>query len=411
MGARRSALLVLLLTVFVDLVGFGIIIPLLPVYAKSYGATGMELGLVLSLFSLMQFLTAPFWGRLSDRIGRRPVLIVTLFISAAGYTILALARSFEVILLSRVVAGLGGANIAVAQAMIADIYPPKERAKGMGMIGAAFGLGFVFGPAIGGLAVNWGGPTGPGWAAAVICGVNAIATIFIIKETRKGDVQPAKGSLSPFAVFHGLRRVLQLPGVGRWILAAAVAMLAFSAFEVTYSLFVQSRLGFTESGIYWIFVYIGLLIVLVQGGLVRKFVPRFGERRLVIWGAFITGAGMLVLALAGNLATLLAASLLIAVGQGIRSPSVQSLISRGASAHEQGHILGTAQGMLAIARIVGPILGGWLYGMSTGPEFGIVRYALSFIAAAVLLALAGWIAVGGKDAVDAPEPATAPETG
>ncbi len=399
MGARRSALFVLLLTVFIDLVGFGIIIPLLPRYAERFSTGRFELGLVLSLFSLMQFLTAPFWGRLSDRIGRRPVLIVTLFISAAGYTILALARSFEMILLSRVVAGLGGANIAVAQAMIADIYPPKERAKGMGMIGAAFGMGFVFGPAIGGLAANWWGPTGPGWAAAAICGVNAVLAIFRIKETRKGDAEPAKRSLSPFAVFHGLRRVMQLPDVGRWILAASVAMLAFSAFEVTYSVFVHQRLGFEDTDIYWNFVFIGFCIALVQGGLVRRLVPRMGERKLVIQGAFVTAVGMLVLAGSQTLAVLLIANVLISYGQGVRSPSMQSLISRGASAHEQGHILGTAQGMMAIARILGPLLGSGLYALSAS-DLGIFSDALSFIAAAVLFVLAGWIAMGGKDATD-----------
>ncbi|MFQ5845038.1 MAG: MFS transporter, partial [Planctomycetota bacterium] len=389
----------------VDLIGFGIVLPLLPKYAEDYGAGRFELGLTLSLYSLMQFLAAPYWGRISDRIGRRPVLLVTLLASTAGYLIFALARSFEMILVSRAVAGLGGANIAVAQAMIADSTPPEERAKGMGLIGAAFGLGFIFGPALGGAATQLWGAAGPGWAATAVCGANAVAAFFVIRETRPAGPRARSSSTSPLEILHGLRRALQIRDVGRFIAVLFVAMVAFAAFEVTYSVFVRSRLGFSNEEIYWNFVYIGLLIALVQGGLVRKLVPRFGERRLVVHGAYLTAAGMVVLAVAPGLALLLLANLLIALGQGLRGPSLQALISRAASGDEQGRILGAAQGVGSIARILGPMMGSSLYAASRSEGLGVLKDALSFVAAAVLLALAGWAA---RDRSDRPGPPAVP---
>jgi MFS transporter, DHA1 family, tetracycline resistance protein len=357
---RLTPLTILFFTVFLDLVGFGIVIPLLPLYAERFGASPMAVVWLVAIYSLMQFVFAPWWGQLSDRIGRRPVLLVGLFGSALSYLAFGLAGSLLVLFLARALAGFMGANIGVAQAYVADVTPPEERARGMGMIGAAFGLGFIFGPAIGGGLAHFG-PSVPFLAAGALAFVNGLLALRWLPESRtvRGDAvrqQPGLG-----ARLATLREFAASGTGGKLFTVFFLLTFAFAALEATFSLWADRRWQFTPSEVAYLFAYIGVLITVVQGVLVGPLVRRLGERRLAVLGAAALALGLFAIPAAPTLGWLAVALALLAFGQGTTMPAIASLISRAAPEGEQGRLLGVSQSLSALGRVLGPVWGGLVF--------------------------------------------------
>lgn len=380
---KRSPLLVVFFTVFLDLLGFGLVLPLLPAFAREYGASPHIIGLLFASYSAMQFFFAPVWGRVSDRIGRRPVLMLSISGSVASYLIFAFAPSLAWLFVSRLLAGVMAANLSTAQAYVADVTAPEDRAKGMGMVGAAFGLGFVIGPMIA-IGVGRWGQIGIGLTAAGLSFTDLLLASVLLKESlppeRRGQAAAAPGSrLSRMA------RALAHPTIGVPIIIFFLATFAFSTLETTLTLFLGDRVGLTrpeELGKY--FGFLGVLVALIQGGLTGRLAKRAGEARLVFVGCVGTAVGLALLPEAHTRAMVLAALAVIGLGQGMNVPSINSLISRSAGAEEQGSILGVNQGFSSLARVVGPAAGGWLYQQQQGyPYFA----GAALMGAASLLAL------------------------
>ena len=343
---------------FLDLVGFGIVIPLLPLYAKRFGAGPVAVTWLLAVYSLMQFFFAPWWGRVSDRVGRRPVLLLGLFGSAASYLAFGLAGSLPVLFIARAANGLAGANVGVAQAYVADVTGPEDRARGMGIIGAAFGLGFIIGPAVGGVLSRYGFAA-PFLAAAAVTLANALLAVVRLPES----LPPERRSAHPrgFGLGDRLRTLVGAGTSGRLralYAAGFLVTLAFAALEATFSLWADARWHLTRHGIAYVFAFIGLVSAIAQGALVGRMVKRAGEMRTALLGIALIVAGAAATALAPQPGLLLAALALLALGQGMASPSMSSLISHQGGPGEQGRLLGVYQSLSALGRVAGPVLGG-----------------------------------------------------
>lgn len=362
----------------VDLVGFGIVLPLLPFYARNFGAGGFQVGLLVAVYSLVQLVMAPLWGRISDRLGRRPVLILGLIGSGLAYIVFARADSLAMLFVSRVVGGIGGSTIPVAQAYIADSTPPSRRAGNMGLLGAAFGLGFVIGPLLGWVlaGVSPDSPAAPGYFAATLCLANAIVALAWLPESR------ASGSRSPTPRF-AFRAAFREAAASRQIRLVLVVYLCvtmgFSVLQPTLSLLALERFGMGSQQASLLFALLGIVSAIVQGGLVRKVVPRTGERLLLAGSALPLAAGLALAGWAPSPAALLAGLALVGIGYGGAIPSVLGLLSRAAHAERQGAVLGVGQSVGSLARVLGPLLAGRLFD---------VRLALPYLAGAALV-LAG----------------------
>ena len=395
---RRPSVLVIFLTVFLDLVGFGIVLPQLPLYAKGYHANGFELGLIMASFSAMQFLFAPAWGHLSDRIGRRPVLLVSTAGSAIAYSWLALATRLQgsaalwMIIASRVFAGICGANITVAQAYIADITPPENRSRRMGLIGMAFGLGFIFGPWIGSKSSDWFGDTGPGWVAGGLCALNFILACVILPEswTPSSEHVPNRARIAQW------RHTLSRPTIGLLVTIFFLATFCFTCFELTLGLIIAHNFGLDLQNdedmkiarhiAGPLFMYCGIVGAIVQGGPTGKLVKKFGERRLITASLFVTGISLaLVPVVHGNIHQfgvlswrvlfggaggawwgLLGVLALLSIGTGLTRPPLFGLLSILTPANEQGVTIGVAQSAGSLARIVGPMFAGAIFSANPG---------------------------------------------
>jgi multidrug resistance protein len=381
-----SPLVIIFVTVFIDLLGFGIIIPLLPFYAQSFGASALTIGLLGTVFSLMQFLVAPFVGRWSDRIGRRPIILGGLLASAVAYVALALADSLVLIFAARIIGGIAGGNIPTAQAYIADITTHENRAKGMGLVGAAFGLGFIIGPAVGGVLTRFG-PATPMWCAAALCLANFLAALFLLPESRHGD-----RDRQVFSRVDLLHRARRHGGLVPLLLVFFLVSTAFSGFEATFALFTQRRFGFDAERIGYVFAYIGVILAVVNGVLVGQVVSRLGERRLIPLAIGLIAAGLSLLPLAHSVPVLFAVCGTMAVGMGFNNPSLTSAVSRLSDPAEQGGMLGLAQSLAALGRIVGPAWGGFL--------FDRLGEATPYISAAAVMSIALLLAVAGVRRAD-----------
>jgi MFS family permease len=378
---RKPSVLVVFLTVFVDLIGFGIVVPLVPLYSRSFGAKGFVIGLIIASFSAMQFIFAPIWGRLSDRMGRRPILLVSTAGAAASYALFGIASGLQnhvaalaLMVLSRMFAGLCGGNITVAQAYIADITPPAERSRRMGLIGMAFGLGFIFGPFIGGMSLQHLGITGPGWVASALCALNFVLALFILTESRQASSAhaPERPHLDQW------RHTLTQPKIGLLVVVFFLATFCFSCFESTLPLIVGDNfhLDMTSnqsagSTVAYLFVYCGLIGAFVQGGLTGRLVKKMGEPKLIALSLVFTGISLALLPfIKGNTHLswkilfqpdgrpwdyLLATLALLSIGSSLTRPPLFGLLSNLTSAHEQGATIGVAQGAGSLARILGPI--------------------------------------------------------
>jgi DHA1 family tetracycline resistance protein-like MFS transporter len=366
---RKPSVLIVFLTVFIDLIGFGIVIPLLPIYAKNFQASGWEIGALMSAFSLMQFIFAPQLGRLSDRIGRRPVLLTSTAGAAVSYAIFAYGSGLQghaallLLFISRAFAGICGANITVAQAYIADITPPAERSRKMGLIGMAFGLGFIFGPIVGGFARQFFGPSGPGWAAASLCAANFVLAFFILPESWKPSAEPVARRPHLDQWMHTLGR----PKVGLLISIFFLATFCFTCFETTLGLLVFQKFFIDPESargikiVAYLFTYAGLVGAVVQGGATGRLVKALGEPKLVAVSLFLVAVSLGPMPFARNWPVLLVLLGLLAIGSSLTRPPVFGMISNLTSAHEQGVTIGVAQSAGSLARIAGPIFAASLF--------------------------------------------------
>ncbi|GIW93255.1 MAG: tetracycline resistance MFS efflux pump [Pirellulaceae bacterium] len=373
-GPGRGSLWVIFLTVFVDLLGFGIVVPLLPIYADQFTVdeAGWQIGALMASYSAMQFLFAPIWGRISDRVGRRPVLIVGLCGSVFFYLSFAIAtiyQHFWLLFFSRVGAGIAGATIPTAQAYIADSTTAQQRHKGMALIGMAFGLGFTFGPLVGFLAVpDRHGVPGPwpGYVAAALSMIALAMAVFWLPESRHSK----SASAHRWWDVGALRLALQRPSIGMLLAAMFVCVFSFAKFETTLSMLIKgpqrgegaSELPFHFSWgeVCLTYSYIGLLLSLVQGGVVRRLAGLVSESAMAVVGAVAELAGFVVVIAAihwRSVPVLLAALALVVSGFAFMQPSLNSLLSRRTAPDEQGGVLGIGQSINALARILGPALG------------------------------------------------------
>ena len=428
---KKPSLLILFLAVFMDLVGFGIVLPLLPIYSRNFGAPGPLLGLIMASYSMMQFIFTPLWGRLSDRIGRRPVLLISSAGVALSYVVFAYGSGLEgvtalaVLLGSRIVAGICGSSITVAQAYIADITPPEDRTKRMGLIGMAFGLGFIFGPALGAFAVKAFGATGPGWVAAAICATNFVLAYFLLPESLKPNSEhvPQRPHLSQWA--HTLRT----PKVGLLVGLFFLATFCFTSFETTLGLLVGHNFQLdakkaedaTVIGI--LFAYCGLVGAAVQGGSIGRLVKKFGEPLLLAlslllvavglaWLPFVagtTGLSWHVLAERAGLGwwSLFGALAFLAIGSSLTRPPIFGLISALTPAAEQGATLGITQSAGSLARIFGPIFAGSLFDLKPAYPY-LICAVISLIACLIawqrLHKADASLAVGKVPEAESPQP-------
>lgn len=376
---QRPALTIIFLTVFVDLLGFGIVLPLLPYYAREFHASGMTAGALIAVYSAMQFVFAPLWGRWSDRIGRRPVLLVSLAGSTLSYLLFALAGGIGMLFVSRIFAGIAGANIPVAQAFIADSTSEKDRARGMGLIGAAFGLGFVFGPAVGGLLAHYG-HAAPGLAATAICGLNFIGALWRLPESLAPERRHVTRGRHPVTQ---LRQAFHRPQLGVSMFMFAAVVFSFSTVETTLSLLCATSYRMSASHIYWLFAYLGVMTTIMQGGLMGRLSQRIDESRLVVIGAALLAAGIAAAPYTPPITPLLLALGAIAFGQGITSPVLSSLISKASGGKGHGGVLGISQSLGSLARILGPLWGGLMFDYG-GP-------AAPYLTTAALMAITTYV--------------------
>jgi len=373
--------LVILLTVFIDLVGFGIVVPMVPVYSRHFGAEGIMIGVIIASFSAMQFLFAPIWGRLSDRHGRRPILLISTAAATVSYVIFALstrvpnpAVGLWMMILSRMLAGICGANITVAQAYIADITPPENRSRRMGLIGMAFGLGFIFGPIIGGLSLKYVGNSGPGWVATALCATNFVLALAILSESRQpsSDHAPERPHLDQW------RHTLSQPRVGLLIMIFFLATFCFSCFESTLALLVCDNFHLdilkdetSATTVVYLFAYCAIIGAFVQGGAIGRLVKKLGEPKLIALSLFLTALSFVPLPFIKGESQLgwsvlfqsngtpwvwlLATLGLLAIGSSLTRPPLFGLLSNLTPSNEQGAVIGIAQSAGSLARILGPL--------------------------------------------------------
>lgn len=376
---RKPSLLIVWLTVFIDLIGFGIVVPLVPVFAKRFDASSLTIGLVLACFSALQFVFAPIWGRLSDRVGRRPIMLLSTAGATVSYAIFAFGSGIQnpmsaliTLGVARAFAGAFGGNITVAQAYIADITPAENRSKRMGLIGMAFGLGFIFGPAIGGLSLKHLGIIGPGWVAAGFCAANFLLALFILPESRRPDSEQAPERPH----FAQWKHTLTTPGISLLVIVFFLSTLCFSCFEVTLALLVCDNFGLdirnnatTATVATYLFVYCGLISALVQGGMIGRIVKKMGEPKVITLSLiltatslallpFIKGTGLLSWGILSQPAGkawwgLLGALGLLALGSSLTRAPLFGLLSNLTASNEQGANIGVAQGSASLARIIG----------------------------------------------------------
>ena len=364
---KRSPLIVIFTTVFIDLVGFGIVIPVLPFYAEgtAFGATPRIVGLLFASYSIMQLIFSPVLGGLSDKYGRRPVLLLSIIGTGIGFLILGLATTITMLFFGRILDGITGGNISTAQAYIADITTEENRAKGMGMIGAAFGLGFIFGPAIGGILSRWGIHV-PFYFAAAMCFANALLLYFTLPETVTAD-HPAKNRAGGRS-WREVGRALKQPKLAFVLVIYFLFIVAFSIMTTSFSLYTMFRFGYDAQHTGYLFAYVGLIAVVIQGGLIGRLVKRFGELPLVMVGALCFAISLFAVPFvgpaAGGLAGLLIGGGVFSMGNSLATPALTSLASKSVGAAQQGIVLGVTQSTASLARAVGPSLAALLISSS-----------------------------------------------
>ena len=400
----RSPLIVIFFTVFIDLIGFGIIIPLSPYLAREFHASATEIGMLMAIYSVMQFLFSPFWGGLSDRIGRRPTLLVSILGGAFAYLIFAFAHSLWLLFLARALAGLFGGNISIAHAYIADVTKPSERSKGMGLIGAAFGLGFIVGPLLGGILGSIGQTLGSAppfglsfsaLGAAVLCLLNFAFAWIALKESlppeKRGQARVKRRRL------HEIWYQIQRPKVGGLIFVFFLSGLSMAQMESMLFPFLADEFNWGLRTASYGFAYIGVLMVITQGWLIRKWMPKFGEPLLLAVGLALFAISLFAIAFSTTVALLGITMTVFALGNGLMRPPNLGMISLLTPAEEQGITMGVTNSLASVGRIVGPIAGGLFYEkLGHGAPF-ITAGVLGVIAFLIILSQYSGLPVTGKE--------------
>jgi MFS family permease len=402
---KTSRLAILFITVLVDMIGFGIVLPLLPFYAEEFGATPLQVTLLIASFSATQFVAVPVWGRVSDRLGRRPFIVAGLFASAVSYLIFGLAGSLATLFISRIAAGAAGGTISVAQAYVADTTGPRDRAHGLGMLGAASGLGVLIGPAIGGYFSGFGYHV-PGFIAAALCAANGIAAIFFLPESRRPDGvpdgapagapdgAPAGGAGAPAtraipsaggqaATLRGWVRSMTSYPFYLLLVVYFLSIMSFTAMTAVLALYADRAFGMTAMDMGVVFAVAGGTTVVVRGLLIGWLARRVGERRIVLAGTVVLALTLVAIPLVQNPAMIFALVPFWALAAGLTFPSLASLVSQESDAESQGSMLGGQQVVGGIARVAGPVWAGALFGaVGIGSPF-VVGAALVTVAALV----------------------------
>lgn len=355
----------LFLVVFIDLVGFGIVIPLMPFFGEHFNATPDVVTLLLATYSITQLLSAPVLGRLSDRYGRRPVLLLSLVGSIVTYVWLGFAESLAMLFMARAFNGLMAGNIATAFAYIADITTPENRAKGMGVIGAAFGLGFIMGPAIGGILA---GPDAananfqlPALCAAGLSAVAFLVALFKLKESLPAETRAKIASLPPRSHWGSFFETLARPHLGFLIGLSFICTFVFAGMETTFAMWTHREFGWGPEQNGYLFAFLGIISAAIQGGLIGRLSKKFGEGKLVIVGAIALGLGLGLIPLSSNVPLLMGATSILAIGFALSTPSLNSLISFEAGETERGGVMGASRSAATLARVLGPVLAGVLF--------------------------------------------------
>src|ERR1700731_328374 len=382
---KKSPLASILSIVFIDLIGFGMIIPILPLYAQRFQATEWQIGILLASYSFMQFLASPVLGWFSDRYGRKPVLLCSLIGSATGYILMANAASLAVLFLARILAGVAGASVGTASAYIADITPPENRSKRMGLIGAAFGIGFVLGPAIGGILSQWS-VIAPFWFAAVLSILNAVLMWIMLPEPERHAARE-RGPVN-------LRQIFEQAGSWRLGVVTIIYFIAIAGFAIVTVIYPQvshRRFALNQSQISYIFVMMGLIGAAIQGGGIGRLAKRFGDASLAIIGFALMAASMMLMPFASSVPVFLLFSVGLAIGNSLSQPTVNAMASKGASASLQGRVLGVVQSAGSLGRAFGPVLAGFLLsGDHTRPnaEYGNTPFLVGGVIMAFAFGLA-----------------------
>jgi len=405
---KKSPLVILLLTVMLDLIGFGIVLPLLPTYAKDLGASPFMIGLIAAIFSIMQFIFSPLWGKLSDRIGRRPVMLISIFITSLSYLIFSQSDNIPLLIFARGLSGIGSANIAAAQAYITDVTDSRNRSGAMGMIGAAFGVGFIIGPLIGGLLMHNYGIEMVGYVASGLIFLDFILAVIFLPESnkqarkfdfamlgRKGATVNETGQSASFLktkadeYVEGLKLAFSSKPLALLMIANYIFTFAIVNMQVASILLWKEYFGASDQEIGYIFAYVGFFSVIVQGGLISRLIKKLGEHKLFLWGHIFTFAGVFFVPFIPQ-DTLFSAGLAIllcfAIGTSLVAPINLSMISLYSYKQKQGQILGLSQSVNSFARIMGPFSGSILYGMDFHAPY-IVAGALTVIGTFIALGL------------------------
>ncbi len=383
-GTSKGALATVFGIVFIDLVGFGIMIPILPLYAQQFGATPLTIGLLLASYSLMQFIFSPILGRLSDRFGRRPILLLSILGSSAAFLMMGLAHTLWFLFLARILDGVTGGNISTVQAYIADVTEAKDRSKGMGLIGAAFGLGFIFGPAIGGVMSHFS-MSAPFYFAAALAALNSVAVYFFLPESLKPEHKTTARRGSVREVFREAKGNSLFLVIGSYFFTTV----AFSLLMATYPLFAARQFGFSAPQVGYVFAGMGILGAIIQGGLLGWLLKVLNDKTLAIMGTIILAAGFFILPLSHGVAMLVIATTATAIGHGLVAAPMNGMASKSVGAAAQGRVLGVMQSSASLARVAGPVLGGFLLNWEIVhgyPHFG--RFAYWAGAAVILVSFA-----------------------
>ncbi|MFZ2199818.1 MAG: MFS transporter [Microgenomates group bacterium] len=357
-GANNRQMMTIFLVVFIDLLGFGIILPLLPYIAEKYAATPVVIGLLSGSYSLFQFIAGPILGRLSDRYGRKKLLIISQLGSMAGYVLLALAGSLPLLFLSRIIDGITGGNISIAQAYMADVTDKKTRAKGMGLLGAAFGIGFMFGPAIGGYLSHWGFAA-PAYFAAFISLLSSLATVLFLKET----VNVSKARLSPKTAmtFVELKHLLKTPPISTLLLTFFLLSLGFSGMQGTYALLVQAKFNWGPTQVGYIFALIGIVAIITQVKVLSVLTAKLGEYQTLITSLLILALGFGIISMTSYIPLFIIGNILMPLGNSLANPTLTAIATENIPKEEYGESLGLLQSSGSLGRIFGPVIAGEIF--------------------------------------------------
>jgi len=373
----NRSLAILFAFVFIDVLGFSLMLPLLPYYAREFGASTTVVGLLLGANALAQLLSAPILGRLSDRHGRKPMLILSLASTAVAFVVLGLAKSLLVLFLSRLLDGILGGSISLAQAYVTDVTDAKSRAKGLGLIGASFGLGFLFGPALGGWLSRGGDYSLPAFVAAGFSLLALLAVIVLLPESLSAERrQELRANPRTGFTLGALRSAMVRPCVGPLLWAQLIFSLAFAGFEATFALFADLRLGLDAQSTGYVLAYVGLLVVLVQGVGIRRLSDRLSDKQMVFGGSALLAATLLGWGISPSLPVLLVVLFPLSLGSGMLRVAVNSALTKSVYPEEVGGALGLSSSLGSLARVASPVVGGFLIGQVSTAAPGVVGAVL-----------------------------------